>query len=257
MFNRKINLNLVPTVAFDAFRRGVKNSFRNDEKAERSLADTFEKKMRKHKKIYYSAGLISIIMLPVLCIIYLKNIDAFTHYGALDLYVWNGTDFKEETTQFLNSKKFIIVNLTGDLNSDTAKLNIAQKNVKQIISTKDSIKGIKFHFEKKAEYWSYVRVIDILQVEKAKTFLPYKNDIWFANPRIPKPDKNPKKYKEIIPFICVSGRLQNEYLEEQKNKITYQKVIGFSKKYYLIIVAYILMIFFTFKRIMDEKKGIR
>ena len=194
-------------------------------------------------------------MLPVLCIIYLKNIDAFTHYGALDLYVWNGTDFKEETTQFLNSKKFIIVNLTGDLNSDTAKLNIAQKNVKQIISTKDSIKGIKFHFENKAEYWSYVRVIDILQVEKAKTFLPYKNDIWFANPREVKQKSN--VYKTLkYSFIC-DRTLQNEYLEELKNKITYERVIEFSKKYYLPIIAYIFMLFFTLRRIVNEKKGIR
>jgi len=221
--------------------------------------------MRKHKKIYYSAGLISIIMLPVFCIIYLKNIDAFTQYGALDLYVWNGTDFKEETARFLNSKKFTIINLTGDLNSDTAKLNIAQKNVKQIISTKDSIKGIKFHFEKKAEYWSFIRVLDILRSENAYTFLSYKNDIWFANPRIPKPDKNLKKLKEIKPLICISGRLQNEYLERVQNeyleknkyKIIYQKVIEFSKKYYLPIIAYIFMIFFTLRRIVNEKKGIR
>jgi hypothetical protein len=29
--------DVLPTVAFDAFRKGVKNSFRNDDKAERSL----------------------------------------------------------------------------------------------------------------------------------------------------------------------------------------------------------------------------
>jgi hypothetical protein len=110
--------------------------------------------MRKHKKIYYSPGLISIIMLPVLCIIYLNNINALTHYGAIDLFLWNGKDFKEETTKFLNSKTFTVVNITGNLESDISKLKIAQKNVKKIISTKDSIKGIKFHFEKKAQYWS-------------------------------------------------------------------------------------------------------
>lgn len=52
--------------------------------------------MRKYKKIYYLVGLISIIMFLVLCIIYLKNIDVFIYYGVLDLYVWNGIDFKEE-----------------------------------------------------------------------------------------------------------------------------------------------------------------
>jgi hypothetical protein len=211
--------------------------------------------MRKHKKIYYSAGLISILMLPVLCIIYLNNINAFTHYGGIDLFLWNGKDSKEETTKFLNSKTFTVVNLTGNLESDISKLRIAQKNVKKIISTKDSIKGIKFHFEKKAEYWSYIRVLDILQIEKAKTYLPYKNDIWFANPREVKQKSN--VYKTLkYSFIC-DRSLQNEYLEELKNKITYERVIEFSKKYYLPIIAYISMLFFTLRRIVNEKKGIR
>lgn len=200
-------------------------------------------------------------MLPIMCIIYLKSIDAFTSHGALSLYVWNGKDFKEQTTNFLNSRKFKAVNLTGDLESDTEKLKIAQKNVKQIISTKDSIKGIKFHFEKKAQYWSFVKVIEILNIEKAPTFLVYKDDIWFANPKIPKPNKN-IKYLEIKPFICISGRLQNEYLERVQNeyleknkyKIFYQRVIEFSKKYYLPITAYFLMLFFTFKRIKNQNK---
>lgn len=204
-------------------------------------------------------------MLPVLCIIYLKSIDAFTSYGSMDIYIWDGESYKEETTKFLNSKKFTVVNLTGDSVSDKAKLEIAQINVKKIISTKDSIKGIKFHYEKKAEYWSYIRVLEIMQIEKAKTYLVYKNDIWFANPRIPKPDKKLKKLEQIKPFICISGKLQNEYLERVQNeyleknkyKIIYQKGIEFSKKYYLPIIAYIFMLLLTLRRIVNEKKGIR
>jgi hypothetical protein len=94
-----------------------------------------------------------------------------------------------------------------------------------------------------------------LQIEKAKIYLPYKNDIWFGNPKIIK--QKPNLNKPITYFICNSGRLDNEYLEELKNKITYQKVIEFSKKYYLPIIAYILMLFFTLRRIVNEKKGIR
>ena len=199
--------------------------------------------MRKHnKKIYYSAGLISIILLPLFCILYLKSIDAFTHYGSIDLYAWNGKDFKKETTQFLNSKKFTIVNLTGNLDSDKAKLDIAQKNIKRIILTKDSIKGIKFHFEKKSEYWSYIRVIEILQIEKAKVYVPYKNDIWFANPSVPKPNKN---LKQIKSFVC--GYRPN-YIKESKS-IEWQEIKGMVQKYYLPIIAYFLMLVFTIRRI--------
>ena len=42
--------------------------------------------MRKTKKIkYYSPGLISILLLPIFCILFLKNTDAFQEYRAIDL----------------------------------------------------------------------------------------------------------------------------------------------------------------------------
>lgn len=214
--------------------------------------------MRKHKKIYYSSGLISILLLPILCITYFKSIDAFTDYRSINLSVWNGKENKEQATKFLKSKTFTVVNLTGDLNSDASKLKIAQKKIKQIISTKDSIKGLKFHFENKAEYWTYIRVLDILQIEKAEIYLPYKNDIWFANPKIRKPNKKLDIHYDINYHICSSGRLQNEYLEKERNeyfeknkiKIICQNVLEFSRKYYAIIITYLLMLFFTFKRII-------
>ena len=150
--------------------------------------------MRKHyKKNYYSAGLINVILLPVFCIIYFISIDAFTQYGSLSLWLWDGKSYKKEFTQIKNTKIFKIINLTGNTDSDKEKLMKAQKDIRNIISTKDSINGIKFHFGNKSEYWSYIKVLDILQIEKAKAYLPYKNDIWFFNPLEPKPNKNALK----------------------------------------------------------------
>ncbi|HHT9079622.1 TPA: hypothetical protein ACT5CJ_002412 [Flavobacterium psychrophilum] len=213
--------------------------------------------MRKHnRKIYYSAGLISIILLPLLCILNLKNNDAFIQYGSIDLYTWDGKEdsiLTKGISEYLNSKKYTTVTLTGKTNSDEIKLNIAQKNIRKLILSKDSINGIRFHFNKKSEYWAFVKVLDILQVEKAKFYVPYKDDIWFANPRNPKRNKNHKKIKL---FVC--GTNQNIiYIDESESKIKWQEITEIVKKYYLPIIAYLLMIFFTFKRIMNEKKGIR
>jgi hypothetical protein len=200
--------------------------------------------MRKHnKKIYYSAGLISIIMLPILCVIYLKNNDAFVNYGSIELETWNGKDFEPEITKFLNSKKFTVVTLTGNINSDKTKLNDAEQKIKRLIISKDSINGIKFHFEKKSEYWTFVKVLDILESEKARFYVPYKNDIWFTNPRQPK--------KKIKTFVCGTPYFYN-YIDKRDSKIEYQKIIDLAKTYYLSIIAYFLMIFFTFRRILNE-----
>ena len=43
--------DVLPTVAFDAFRKGVKNSFRNDDKAERSLANSLKNQYETRRKI--------------------------------------------------------------------------------------------------------------------------------------------------------------------------------------------------------------
>jgi hypothetical protein len=202
-------------------------------------------------KIYYSAGLISIILLPIFCIIYLKNNDAFTNYGSIELQTWNGKDFEPEVTKFLNSKKFSIVTLTGNLKSYEAKLNIAEKQIKKLILSKDSINGIKFHFEAKSEYWAFVKVLDILQIENAKMYLSYKNDLWFANPR----EKKEKKIKSLS-FFC--GQTYTTISIEENVLITeWKKIIEIVKKFYLPIIVYILMIVFTFRRIVNEKKGIR
>ena len=182
-------------------------------------------------------------MLPILCVIYLKNNDAFTNYGSIKLYTWNGKDFEPEITQFLNSKKFTVDNLTGNTNSDKVKLNDAEQKIKKLIISKDSINGIKFHFEKKSEYWTFVKVLDILESEKAKFYVPYKNDIWFTNPRQPK--------KEIKTFVCGTPYF-SIIIDERDSKIEYQKIIELAKTYYLSIIAYFLMLFFTFRRIVNE-----
>ena len=182
-------------------------------------------------------------MLPILCVIYLKNNDAFVNYGSIELETWNGKDFEPEITKFLNSKKFTVVTLTGNINSDKTKLNEAEQKIKRLIISKDSINGIKFHFEKKSEYWTFVKVLDILESEKARFYVPYKNDIWFTNPRQPK--------KKIKTFVCGTPYFYN-YIDKRDSKIEYQKIIDLAKTYYLPIIAYFLMIFFTFRRILNE-----
>ena len=107
--------------------------------------------------------------------------------------------------------------------------------------SKDSLNGVKFHFGVKSEYWTFIRVLEILSIQKAKFYVPYKNDIWFANPREPKPNKN---LKPIRMMNCFYKPIYIN-LNERENQLLNIEAIG--KKYYLPIVAYLLMIFFTFK----------
>ena len=207
--------------------------------------------MRKHsKKIYYSAGLISIILLPLLCVLYLQNIKAFTQYTAMDVQIWDGTvntSLDSALVRHVNSKKYTVVHLTGNNARDERKLVDAQKEVKRITASKDSVNGIRFHFGKKSEYWTYVRVIDIMAIEKAKFYVNYKDDIWFANP---KPEKINKYALSITPLGCGYG-YHHRY---EKEVLSWTEVKQNIWNYYLPIFAYILMLIFTVIRLYKLNK---
>lgn len=203
--------------------------------------------MRKHrKKAFYSAGAISIILLPILCFFYLKSNNAFTSYRSIDLQVWDGKESDVGTKgirSLLKTKKFITIRLTGDEKTDIAKLRFAQQKVESIIRTKDSVLGIKFHFEKKSQYWAYIKVLDILSVNKAPFYVPYKDDIWFTNPRI---RKTVRSNIEIEPLNCGTSDHVMYISNDEKERFTLK---DFIKGYYPSIILYCFMIFFAFRRL--------
>ncbi|WP_157486040.1 hypothetical protein [Flavobacterium soli] len=163
----------------------------------------------------------------------------------MDIYIWDGKEEDIGTkgiTKFLNSKKYTVVNLTGDNSSDKIKLDIAKKNVRKLILSNDTINGIKFHFETKSEYWTFIRVLDILTIEKAKFYVPYKNDIWFTNP---KPAKKNKDLKPLEFFDCGYTPLYSN----EHEPIDWDEIKETVKKYFLPIIAYLLMVIFTIKGI--------
>nr|WP_315197295.1 hypothetical protein [uncultured Flavobacterium sp.] len=179
----------------------------------------------------------------------------------MDFQIWDGLEnttlFKDNIT-FLNTKKFTTVTLTGNNDSDRIKLKEAQKNIEKLVSSKDSINGIKFHFEPKSQYWSYVEALEIIQIEARNSYFRsfcYKDDILFTNPKPLKPYKPNKDLIEIQPIICGSGGYDT-YIEESKIFVIWKNLIEISKKYYLPITAYILMVFFTFRRIINKNKRI-
>lgn len=212
--------------------------------------------MQKRKRIYYSAGLISIILLPVLCLINIKNNDAFKNRNSMDFRNWDGledTEFFKNNIAFLNTKKFTTVSLTGNNNLDSIKLKKAQKSIEALVESKDSVNGIKFHFEQKSQYWTYIRVLDIINIEQGGNYFSYKNDILFINPKPPKRVKFDKNAEPLQIITCGSGGSDPDFEEDVWGPI-WQKTIEISKKYYLPIIAYILMLFFTFRRIVKEHK---
>jgi hypothetical protein len=220
----------------------------------RSCAIPCEKMRKQRKKLYYSAGLISIILLPIFCLIYLNNINAFKKFGSIDISLPD-KEFRKDNVnlkRYLNSKKYFIINLTGDNKTDELKLKNANILIKKIILSKDSIQGVKFNFGKKSEYWTFIKILDILVINNAQLYDLQDNELWFTNP--PKLKNGIKKSSETEKNINSKTNYVNcgtQYVNLKSQEVNEIENIGineFIKNYYLSIIAYLLMIYFTFKR---------
>ena len=67
----------------------------------------------------------------------------------------------------------------GDNQNDKIKLDFAQIRIREILLQNDSTNGLHFRFGDSSQYWTFIKAVDILRFEKAKTYIPLDNDLWF------------------------------------------------------------------------------
>ena len=188
-------------------------------------------------------------MLPIICLIYLKNTNAFEHFGVIEIsFPDKGlTENNINVKRYLNSKKYFIVNFTGDNKTDKLKIENAKILIEKIIITKDSIQGVKFNFTK-SEYWTFIKILDILSKNNAQLFSVYNNELWFANPQIRTFETITKNMNSNRNYMnCGTQYVNNKVQDEENYKIENIGIREIIKNYYPSIIAYLLMIFFTIK----------
>lgn len=203
---------------------------------------------------FYFPGMISTLLLPLLCFYHLFSSNAFKVYRSINLFVWDGNESAKNYTigthKFITSKTYEIIDFTGDKN-DGIKLQDARKKIKSLISSEDTIHGIKFHFEKKSTYKTFVETLNILNEEKAKVWIPYKNDIYVVNPKKRRTESIQKK---ITYFICRSTYMDNT-LPEKEFKIDWHKLLDTLKKFFLPLVLFSFMLYFSSKKSTFKRKA--
>lgn len=194
---------------------------------------------------FYSPGLISIVFVPLLCVYYLVSINAFKEYQTISLDIWNGKESAKNrsigTHKFLESKTYETINFTG-AKDDIEKLIQARKKVKQLILTEDQQHGVKFHFGQKSTYNTFVETINILIEEQAKVYIPYKNDIFFVNPKKQIKSIDNKKIKFVTCRCCFTIN------QEQDTKIDWDAHFKTLKRFSFPLLFFILMLYFGLKR---------
>ena len=143
---------------------------------------------RKRKKVYYIPGIISLIVLPFIFIHFANKELKATAPIILPIYLADinlpkkfPKVFKRFGRHFPPSRNYVDIYFTGDNEHDKTKLAFAQLRIKEILSRNDSIRGVHFKFGNNSQYWTFVKAINILRYEGAKSYMPLDNDLWFYN----------------------------------------------------------------------------
>lgn len=209
---------------------------------------------RHKKRLYYLPGLISLVLLPTLCIWNLDKQKAFDVPRVMEITWWN----KIEELPFLVHPdiEFIDINITGDDKQDKIKLDLAQLDVRQIVATKDTTKGVHFHFDDHAKYWTLIRALDICGTEHAKTYVPNDNDVWVYNYDFEKSlgilCKQPPRIEggNCIPLLINEKELNKQIEIEKQEKINY--LINTARTFWLSGFLFMVMTILTIIRLWRQ-----
>lgn len=142
----------------------------------------------KPLKFRYIPGMISIVFLPIICIIYLFCTKAFYVESCMDIRLFNKNDtmMKKGFDKFIKIHQFKTIHFSDIATKE--KLNYSKKLVQTIIKNQDTINGVHFVFGKNSKYETFVNTLDILAQCKAPTYLIDDKGIRFAI--MPKPKKS-------------------------------------------------------------------
>ncbi len=135
------------------------------------------------KKIYYIPGIISSIILPSLFISFSHKEIKAKSLGVIPLF-WTDANLPKKFPEtfkgeFPPKRHYTDIFFTGNKKTDKINLDFAQIKIREILSANDSLNGVHFQFGDSSQYWTFVKSIDILRTEGAKTYMPLDKDLWF------------------------------------------------------------------------------
>lgn len=203
---------------------------------------------KPHKKLYYTSGLISLLLLPVLCVVYLQKTKVFEPEYAIEFNMWTPDQAKSWREYGYDydihpNRNFINIYLTGNDKEDRTKLDFVQLQLRDLVKSKDTISGVHIVLGNNSKYWALIEIINISMKERARRFSYVGNDFWFFN-YFPKPVK---KIAEPIYIGC--GHSYYSHLTQMKNEKVEDMILRNAKEtpkslkllYILLSVLFLVM----------------
>jgi len=208
-----------------------------------------------HRKMKYASGLISLVLLPILCLCWLYKFEISQIKYVVNVLFWSKeaqiTTPESYWPESLEKKKNTFIELTGNDRKDKISLQYAQVLLSNWKAHKDDTQVLKFHFGSKAKYWAFIEAINICETMKVTAYLPYQNNIYaFWN-------FQPKPIQSLItpPMPCGGIISMSDDVGQLKEPIDWLTVISnLLKDYWAPGIVFLLMTILTFQKLLRRSK---
>jgi len=195
----------------------------------------------------------------------MNKYDYFIHLGSIDFVNINLEELKKrEKEQNKKMKGYRIptrdsneferrvykdVNLSNDRNSKNTFKYIDQF-VNDVVQTKDTINGLKIHFEENATYNEFIKVLNIFTERDAELYILDNNTMYFVGRDWKPPSPDDENLEPLDMFYCTSGISYSEpesnfsqIWNNLKRQFLQNKII-----YGAYVVLFLIGIFFTYRK---------
>jgi hypothetical protein len=216
--------------------------------------------MKVHRKIYYVPGMITLLVLPILCYYYLlpfkKEERALEIVFAAKYYPHDRFTIRFDTS-FLSKprykRNYLDITLNGNETEDKIKLDFFRLRIREMISTKDTRNGVHLIFGDSTKYGTFVESFNICKKEGLLRYAPYDNNLWTFQMDEDKDEveRIKKRRKEI------EDQNRLDLINSKADKLTFGDKLSAALKVWPIFLILIILSFFSLRKVITKKTGVQ
>lgn len=214
--------------------------------------------MKKHRRIYYVPGIISLIVLPIICYYYLIPFQKEERVLEVLFPEKYRPEFKNSQvirydTSILSrpeyKRKYLVIRLNGNPKEDRVKLDFFRIRIREMKRDNDTINGTHLLFVDSVKYGTFVQSINICIEEDLIRYMVFGENLWVLHVKdTPEFLERRKKIREESKKNCAEQRLERTIA----SNISFGERIVMYKKYWPILVVLSLLSFLSIRKLIKK-----
>lgn len=192
-------------------------------------------------KKYYIPGMISIILLPLMCMWYFSYTNSYKAYSAIVVRMAEGIGACTFDGNIpIEEMTFVDFSLNGDIEKDTPTVNKIINEIDKIARNEDYDSGVNILLGEKMEYASYIRILETLYL-KGGMYIVLEDRIICVN------DKYYDESIRTLDGLIIIDPVTNKPFPELKRNRLMEFYEQMGNKKYLILGGFLLLVVFAFR----------